>query len=218
MDRRLDAGALLVAASAGLLVVALFLHWFGHDGTAITAWQAFEVLDLVLLAAAVAAVLAAFGRLPARVLLGAAGVVALVVVSQLIQPPPAGQFGERQVGAWLALAASVGLVAGAALAAAHIAISLDVSGRERRPRVAAVDRRDPDAGVTGTTSEAHEPRSDAEADDTPARTEEGGGRVQQPDAAGGDPFARPPGGSVSLDPAATQAFQLPPEPKAPEDE
>jgi len=73
MDRKIDAAALIVAASALLLVVALFLDWYGLGGSsARSAWEVFEVLDLVLLAAAVAAVAAAFGRLDSRVLLGAA--------------------------------------------------------------------------------------------------------------------------------------------------
>lgn len=142
MDRRIDAGALLVAAAALLLVVSLFLDWFGLDGAdGASAWRLFEVLDLVLLATAVAAVAAAFGRLDSRVLLGAAAVAAVVVVSQLVQPPPAAQELDRDVGAWLALAAATGLVAGAALVAAQIAVTVDVRGRERRRRVAAVDKR-----------------------------------------------------------------------------
>ena len=45
MDRRLDAAGLLVAASALLLVISLFLDWFGGGGSGgITAWRAFEVL------------------------------------------------------------------------------------------------------------------------------------------------------------------------------
>lgn len=141
MDRKLDAGALLVAAAALLLTVSLFLDWFGVGGAGVTAWQAFEVLDLVLLATAGLAVAAAFGALAARVLVGAAAVALVVVVSQLIQAPPAGQGAGIEVGAWLALVAAFGLAGGAALASAQIAVTVDVQGRERRRRVAAVDRR-----------------------------------------------------------------------------
>ena len=141
MDRKLDAGALLVAAAALLLTVSLFLDWFGVGGTTVSAWEAFEVLDLVLVAAAGAAVAAAFGPLDDRVLVGAASVALVVVVSQLIQAPPAGQGADIEVGAWLALASAFGLAGGAALSSAQIAVTVDVQGRERRRRVPAVDRR-----------------------------------------------------------------------------
>jgi hypothetical protein len=189
MDRRLDAGGLLVAASAVLLVVSEFLDWFGGPGGGhITAWQAFEVLDLVLLAAAVAAIAAAFGRLPSQVLLGAAGLVAVVVVSQLLQRPPAAQGvgATYETGIWLALAAAAGMLAGATLAAAQIAVTVDVRGRERRPRVPAVDSR----------TAAEPPRADPEA--------------QTRVAPEGDPFARSSGDPL-VDPDATQAFTLPTE-------
>ena len=45
MTRRLEAGPLLVTLGALLLLVSLFLAWFTGE---ITAWQAFEVWDLVL--------------------------------------------------------------------------------------------------------------------------------------------------------------------------
>lgn len=142
MDQKIDAGALLVAAAALLLVFSLFLNWFGVSGGAeVSAWELFEALDLVLLAAAAAAVAAAFGRLDSRVLLAAAIVAVVVVVSQLIEPPLAAQETDREVGAWLGLVAAALLLAGAALVAAQIAVTVDVRGRERRRRVATVDKR-----------------------------------------------------------------------------
>jgi hypothetical protein len=142
MDRKLDAGALLVGAASLLLAVSLFLDWYGVDGsTSVTAWRAFEVWDLVLLAAAGVAVAATFGPLDTRALVIAAGVAFVVVVSQLIQAPPAAQGADLRTGAWLALIAVFGLVGGAALSAAKIAVTVDVQGRERRRRVPAVDRR-----------------------------------------------------------------------------
>lgn len=202
MDRRLDAGGLLVAVSALLLLVSLFVAWFGGPaGTSVTGWQAFETLDLVLAVAAIAATAAAFGRLPSPVLLGAVAVVALVVISQLIDPPPVASGAGRETGIWLALLATVGMAAGAALAAAQIAVTVDVRGRERRPRVLAVDRRearDPDAGTA--TQVAPERRGEPEGRGTER-----------------DPFARP-GGSAALvdDPDATQAFPAPTEPSEPQ--
>ncbi|MBA2348292.1 MAG: hypothetical protein H0V81_08345 [Solirubrobacterales bacterium] len=162
MDRKLDAGALLVAAASLLLAVSLFLDWFGVGGSAVTAWDAFEILDLVLLAAAAVAVAAAFGPLEDRLLVGAAGVALVVVASQLIQAPPAGQGADIEVGAWLALASAFGLVGGAALSSAEIAVTVDVQGRERRQRVAAVDRRgeQPDDPAELATTREPEPAPD----------------------------------------------------------
>ena len=197
MDRRIDAGSLFVATAALLLVISLFLDWFGlRGGTAVSAWTIFEVLDLVLLGAAVAAVAAAFGRLDSRVLLGAALVAVVVVVSQLIDPPPAGQKLEREVGAWLGLAAATGLLAGAALVAAQIAVTVDVRGRERRRRVAAVDKR----GGTATPS--------------PTTAEERTTPVAEERTRGADPFAPEPpahGASRAPDPGPTQPFPADPD-------
>lgn len=202
MNRRLDAGALLVAASATLLVVAEFLDWFGLPGRgAISAWTAFEVLDLVLLGAAVAAVAAAFGLLSTRVLLAAAGLALAVVASQLIQPPPAAQGTDREVGAWLALAAALALAAGAALVAAQIAVIVDVRGRERRPRVPAVDRRD-------AAGDAPDPAADA------GRSEPAASGAQEDSWRSG--AAPTTGGSVAADPQATQAFEAPTETSEPQ--
>ncbi len=45
MTRRLEAGPLLVTLGGVLLLVSLFLSWFTGE---LSAWQAFEVWDLVL--------------------------------------------------------------------------------------------------------------------------------------------------------------------------
>lgn len=170
MDRKIDAGALIVALAATLLAVSLFLDWFGlGDGNGITAWEAFEVLDLVLLAAAIAAVASAFGFLDKRVLIGAALVAVVVVVSQLVQPPPAGQGAEREIGAWLGLVAALGLLLGAALAAAQIAVTVDVRGRERRRRVATVDKRTPAASPAASSPEERTISADRFAPDSAVR-------------------------------------------------
>jgi len=194
MDRKIDAATLLVTVAAVVLVVSLFLDWFGLDGSsaAANAWEVFEVLDLVLLAAAVAAVAAAFGRLDSRVLLGAALVALVVVVSQLIEPPPAGQDAEREVGVWLALAASAGLLAGAALLAAQIAVTVDVRGRERRRRVATVDKRGASPAAPGPAGDerAFAPSVGPEAPTDVAGRPAPPAAPTAPEAT--QPFARPP--------------------------
>lgn len=215
MDRKIDAAALIVAASAVLLVVALFLDWYGLGGSsALSAWEVFEVLDLVLLAAAVAAVAAAFGRLDSRVLLGAALVAVVVVVSQLIDAPPAGQGEDIEFGAWLALAAAGGLLAGAALVAAQIAVTVDVRGRERRQRVATVDKRGAGASAPAPRPEpAPAPAASAESFAAPAPAP-GSASTGEERTSVADRFApEPPSGArgQATEPEATQPFAGPPD-------
>lgn len=217
MDRKIDAASLVVAASALLLVIALFLDWYGLGSNNVAnAFEVFEVLDLVLLFAALAAVAAAFGRLDSRVLLGAAAVAVVVVVSQLIDPPPAAQGADREIGAWLALVAAAGLVASAALAAAQIAVTVDVRGRERRLRVASVDKRGsaapaqdgPTRGGRSRDGSTHGgPVTVHDELETPAGD-------RDDDATVADRFAPetpPHTGSRAVDPDATQAFATPPD-------
>ncbi len=205
MDRKIDAGAVLVVAAALLLVISLFLEWFGLSGASgASAWEVFEALDLVLLGCAVAAAAAALGRLDSRIVLGAAVVAVVVVVSQIIEPPPAGQGTDRQVGAWLGLVAAALLLAGGALVAAQIAVTVDVRGRERRRRVATVDKR----GESGATPPAvtretpaspvaeHDLVADRFAPEPPAR---GGARA-------GGPAAAAPGSAHAAGPEPTQPF------------
>ena len=148
MTRRLEAGPLLVALGALLLLVSLFLNWFEGE---ITAWEAFEVWDLVLFVLALGAIAAGMGlttqddELVDRRLLPAAVVtMAVVVASQILDPPPAAAGQDPDTGAWLALGAAFILCAGALLTYGRVHFSLTVEEREpRRRRVAAVDARGP---------------------------------------------------------------------------
>ena len=58
MTRRLEAGPLLVALGALLLLVSLFLSWFTGETTA---WEAFEVWDVVLFVLALGAIAPGLG-------------------------------------------------------------------------------------------------------------------------------------------------------------
>jgi hypothetical protein len=152
MERRLDAGPLLVALGAAALLIALWVTWYQPGGTA---WHAFEVLDLLLAALALGSAAAAFGLLGdggGRLVLGLALAALVVVVSQLIDPPPAARGADLGTGAWLALAGATVMVVGAVLSQASIAVTVDVKGRDARRRVAAVDRR----GTTGAPTEPAE--------------------------------------------------------------
>jgi hypothetical protein len=148
MTRRLEAGPLLVTLGALLLLVSLFLSWFDGD---VSAWEAFEVWDLVLFVLALGAIAAGLGLstqdveltdrrlLPAGVL-----AVAVIVAAQIIDPPPAAAGLDPDTGAWLALAAALVMCAGGLLTFGRVRVAIAVEEREpRRQRVAAVDARGP---------------------------------------------------------------------------
>jgi hypothetical protein len=148
MTRRLEAGPLLVTLGALLLLVSLFLNWYTRE---ITAWEAFEVWDLVLFVLALGAIAAGLGlttqdvELVDRKLLPAGVVVVAVIVgSQLLDPPPAAAASDPDTGIWLAAGAAVLMCVGALLIYGKVHLSLTVEGREpRRRHVAAVDARGP---------------------------------------------------------------------------
>lgn len=131
VQRELQAGPLIAAAGALLLLVALFLDWYGE----FSAWTIFEVLDLMLTALASAAIavgLQAFGvpeRVPASALPPIGVAAFLVVVSQLLNHPPAGTDRDLEMGAWLGLAGSLGMLVGGLLSVARISLAVNVSDR-----------------------------------------------------------------------------------------
>jgi hypothetical protein len=143
LRERFDAGTGLVAVGAVLLLVSLFIDWYDPGGDA---WAVFESLDLVLVAAAVCGLLAVAPRFGAGALGRALPLIAIsafaIVVVQLFDPPPVVSDSSLATGAWLALAATATMAAGALLGAASISVTVDVRGRERRRRTAAIDARE----------------------------------------------------------------------------
>jgi hypothetical protein len=148
MTRRLEAGPLLVTLGALLLLVSLFLNWFTGE---ITAWEGFEVWDLVLFVLALGAIAAGLGltaqdveTIDRRFLPAAVAGVAVIVASQILDPPPAATGQDPDTGAWLALGAALVMCAGAVLTFGRVHLAFTVEGHEpRRRRVAAVDARGP---------------------------------------------------------------------------
>jgi hypothetical protein len=144
--RTFPIGPLLAIAGAVLLLVSLFLDWYDE----LSAWTAFESIDLVLAALAIGTALSLLEELGAPrarvrfIRSGAAiplAVAALViVVSQIINHPPAAVDTDPKVGLWLALAATALMALGAILATARISVALDV---ERRDDAPTVERRPP---------------------------------------------------------------------------
>jgi len=134
---RVEASAALAVGGGVAIFVSLFLPWYDPD---ITAWTAFEVLDLVLAAIAIASVVGAAGevgliggvegrQLP---LLGAAAVV--IVVAALINHPPLALGHPPKAGIWLAFGGSLVLLTGGLLRVARIslAVTFDLPDGERR--------------------------------------------------------------------------------------
>jgi type IV secretory pathway VirB2 component (pilin) len=152
LTRRFDIGPILLALGALLLLVGLFLNWYGPY----SAWNAFDFTDVALAALAVAGLVAAAGLLlpeleyfDRRALPWIVGAAFVLVAAELIDPPP-GASGERLgTGAWLALAGTGVMVAGAVLTFSRVSFAVAVEGRDRRTRVAAVDHQGPPT-ETGT--------------------------------------------------------------------
>ena len=130
---------MVAAAGAVLLLVSLFLDWYGDDGEGFSAWTLFEVIDLLLAGIALLAISTFLSRARSsracrRRRSCCSGALALVLTaSQLIDEPPAVALSdfELQTGAWLALAGSALLLAGAFMSVARVSFS--VEHREPRP-------------------------------------------------------------------------------------
>ena len=144
MNRRFEMGPLLVALGALLLLVSLFLDWYGP----LSAWDAFEVVDVLLAALGVLSLVGGLGTLAPdttiverRWLLPIVLAVTVLVVAEIIDPPPAAADLTADTGAWIAFGAAIVMLIGAVLSLGRVSISVSVAEREYRQRVAAVDER-----------------------------------------------------------------------------
>jgi hypothetical protein len=164
IPRRIDAGDVLAAIGALLLIIALFLEWFGEAN----AWEAFEVLDLLLAALAVAALCAAaagaglLGDPSPRILAPLGAALLLIVVVQVVEPPPSfAGVDDVETGGWLALVGAALILLGGLMRVARVSVSVDIGGRDVRRRVPAVDRRASSAPEPGADTPGARPREDA---------------------------------------------------------
>ena len=135
VSRRLNAGEVLAALGATLLLVSLFLDWYEPG---LSSWTVFEIVDLTLAAIAVGTLVSTvgdwFGRPVSvageRAMFFLAAGALIIVAGSLIDPPPAASEGTPQAGAWLALAGAILMVAGSLLR--DLRLSIVISPREDR--------------------------------------------------------------------------------------
>ncbi|HWI74221.1 MAG TPA: hypothetical protein VNT55_19835, partial [Baekduia sp.] len=148
MPRPMDLGRAVLFAGSALLLISLFTDWYdaGLAGSGVTGWQVFESLDLVLAGLAVGGIVTAIrpDLLPPWTHFAIPGIAIFVVAVQLIDAPPVARNASLAAGAWVALAGSFLMAAGAALSLAAISVTVQVRERDLRRRVAAVDRRGED--------------------------------------------------------------------------
>ena len=144
MTRRFEVGPMLVALGAIGLLVSLFMDWYGP----LTAWDAFEVVEVALAALAVAALVIAAGLLvpdleylERRWLPLITFAVAVLVAAALVDPPPAAAEDTLESGAWLAFGSTLVLLSGAILSFNRVSLAFAVEGRDLRERVPVVDQR-----------------------------------------------------------------------------
>jgi hypothetical protein len=162
MTRRFEVGPILVALGAALLLVSLFLDWYGP----LNAWEAFEVVEVLLAGLALAALVVAAGQLvpdlgwgERRWLPMIVVAVAVLVAAELVDPPPAAGAEELEQGAWLAFAAALVMLAGAVLSFGRISFAVAFEGRDARERVAVLDHRQ-DTTETAAVESAEEKRAE----------------------------------------------------------
>jgi hypothetical protein len=140
-ETQIPIGPLVAAVGAVLLIVSLFLDWYEE----VTGFTVFEFLDLLLVVLALVTLVTlavAVGLLHTPLRRGTPLVIAalalLIVLSQLVNHPPAATERDLDTGIWLALAGAALMVAGAVLSTARIAIAVE-------PRERAAAGRDPAA-------------------------------------------------------------------------
>jgi hypothetical protein len=225
LRERFDAGTGLVALGAVLLLVSLFVEWYEPSGDA---WAVFETVDMLLAAAAIACLVSVVPRYAAlqRAVPVVAFAALFVVVVQLVDPPPSATGDRTEAGAWLALAATALMAAGATLSAASISVTVDVRGRDRRRRSAAIDAREREEAAAAAAedeaetapaapaAETRRPRRGADAGDVPApfdaeaptrrRAAAAAAAVDDDDEPGPAPHAGDP--PTAPDPDRTQAL------------
>jgi hypothetical protein len=124
---RLRDGEWIAGAGALALLAAMFLHWYGTDlrivTFEVTAWQAFDVLDAVLVLLALVPLALVFTQATRRspsipvafsVLTAVAGVLAaLLILYRIVNQPGPNDLISVEAGAYVGLLAGLGVFLGA---------------------------------------------------------------------------------------------------------
>lgn len=134
--QRFEAASLVSLFGAVLLLVSPFLTWFDPGGSA---WSLFELLDLVLIVLALYVGVTATARLldvaPAdgdpRGIPIAGGVALVAVLATMLEPPPVALDASTGFGAWLALFASLLILAAGLLELARVSVTVSLGARAR---------------------------------------------------------------------------------------
>jgi peptidoglycan/LPS O-acetylase OafA/YrhL len=167
MDRDgVAAGTVVAAVGAVALLVGLFLDWYSAGfGDGASAWTVFEIVDLLLALLAVGVLLAVVSaaapgaRIPAlpSATVAVAGIAALVlVVTSLVNDPPAATGADLEEGIWISFGGAVLIVVGALLERSRI--RLVVTPRDGRPAVDDEPGEPYEAGRPETTQTQEFPR------------------------------------------------------------
>jgi hypothetical protein len=167
VTRRFDIGPIVLALGAVVVLVGLFLAWYGD----LSAWDAFELVDVLLAALAITALVGAVGLLSPdadyvdrRLLPWIVGATVVLVAISVLNPPPVAQGAVLGTGAWLSFAGAVAMLIGVVLSLGRVSFAVAVEGRDRRRRVAAVDHRPPPtetgAPVARSSESLLHPRTD----------------------------------------------------------
>lgn len=127
-----EPGVLLLMIGAVLLLISLFMDWYEPGRSA---WTVFEVWDLVLAALALTSLVAVAGRLgfaarrPDRWLTVPSVAAFVIVVASLLKHPPAAIGFDPMIGLWVALLASILMLAGVALSVAQVSVAIKLEDR-----------------------------------------------------------------------------------------
>ena len=173
MPERINGGQALVVVAAIGLIVSLFLDWYAPG---VSAWTAFEIVDLLLAALAATALVIALGGAiyPEGSLaalaprwLPAVGIAAFAIVTAaLINHPPAAIHRSTETGAWIALGAAGALALGGILSAARVSLVITL-----RPRQEDSEWSDAAAAPNPGEAEPYEEAAEEEYADEYAETE-----------------------------------------------
>jgi hypothetical protein len=115
--RRLRDGEWIAGAGGVALLAAMFLHWYGAGPFEVTAWQAFDVLDVLLALVPLGLVVTQATRSSPSIPVAfsvftmlAGGLAALLILYRIGNQPGPNDLVEVQAGAWLGFVAA-GLIA-----------------------------------------------------------------------------------------------------------